>query len=148
MSRAHTLASLRFKYDGSTDPDARSNTRSEARRLAKKLGLPCPTWAAKRKKGEPEPEPATLASEPMPEISSALRQWREAQPGRVVNVRRDGSVRLITFIGGTVRQEAAFSDARTAERALLLGVSWRTPAKVDTRPRTASGRVRQHSAVG
>jgi len=148
--RSHSLSSLRFKHDGSTDPEARSNIRCQARYLARKQGLPCPAWAAKRKRGEAEPvvDPAPPMPDPMPEISSALRAWRSAVPGRVINTRRDGTVILIQFEGGTARKEAKFADARTAERALLLGVSWRAVAKVDSRPRTASGRVRQHSAVG
>jgi hypothetical protein len=126
--RSVTLAALRFRHDSSNEADARSAARSDARRLAKNQGLPVPAWAAKRRPGDPEPSPAPpLPVEPPPEIPSALRAWRESQPARVVNVHRDGSVRLITFTTAGVRQEAAFTTARDAERALLLGVSWRSP---------------------
>lgn len=121
-----TLESMRDQHDKATAPTTKAKTRQRARTLATALGVAVPDWAAKQEPAAAKREPALpVVTEPPPEVPPALSAWRSAGPGRVVNVRRDGSVRLVVLGFGGAHQEAAFTDARTAEQALLLGVTWR-----------------------
>lgn len=126
-----TLESLQAVHDGAPSRKARDRARARARELAAKLGVDVPAWAVQRRNGSlprlPEERGAFDHAPPATpiEIPPALSAWRAAAPGRVVNLRRDGSVRLIVLGFGGAHQEAAFTNARMAERALLLGVTWR-----------------------
>lgn len=68
-----------------------------------------------------------VASLEPPEIPPALRARRAAALGRCISLRGNGSITLTSFDEG--QQTATFDDARTAERALLLGITWRPVAK-------------------
>lgn len=127
-----TLEHLREVHDRAPTRKAAVAARGRARDLAKTLGVAVPDWAAARSPGRTRtPAPPPRSDEPtVPiEVAPALSAWRAGGPGRVVNVRRDGSVRLVVLGLGGARQEAAFTDARMAERALLLGVTWRPVAQ-------------------
>jgi hypothetical protein len=139
MKPPRTLASLLASHTRSTSPKTKAKARERARTLCATTGTDVPSWAALAKGTAPKLAPATVAPVEAPavplEVTPALRKWAAAGPGRVVNVKRDGSCRLITLGFGGAHQEAAFTDPRTAERALLLGISWRASAPPTVLPK-------------
>jgi hypothetical protein len=132
MKPTRSLESYREQYERTPHPATKAKIRQRARVLAAELGQDPPVWAQQArpaKASEPAPPPVPIEPAEPIAISPALSTWRAAGPGRVVNVKRDGTVRLVVLGFGGAHQEAAFTDARTAERALLLGVTWRPVAK-------------------
>lgn len=123
-----TLESLKAEHDAADNRKARDRARSRARELCAGAVPPLavPEWATLRPLGPPRQAAPAAAPPAVPvEVPAELRRWRQGGPGRVVNVRGDGSVRL-TVLGFGADEVATFDDARTAERAVLLGsAQWR-----------------------
>lgn len=115
--------------------------RSDARKLAARLGVDCPAWAALGA-SPPKPERPKLAraalsatvaeyvSQPieLPEYPG-VRAWAKAAPvgERALSLRTDGSVTLISW-HDVRRLEASFSSEAEALAAIANGaVDWRPP---------------------
>jgi len=135
-----TLSELQAGFDSARGADARAQYRYRARRLALKLGVPAPPWAAPLTvRREPraavspspasgfEPVPRAPKAPPLlcrpPEVPEALRRWRRDAPegfSRAVRIRRAADRWYVVLVEW--REGQRFEAAPVAERDALTAV--------------------------
>lgn len=127
---APTLTLLEALHETSSNPGL---VRHRARKLAGKLGVPVPTWAAERSrhtggKFKPAPRrgqrPIAVSVQDQIAALELLREWRSKTGYRCVVAKHDGSVELWDSTPGA-RAVARFSDACDAALSVAGGdVDW------------------------